>query len=65
MAAEREYKELSCRDFRLDCDFTVRAKSEDDLMRECRDHACSTHGKCGTSPETDARIRSRIRDVWS
>jgi predicted small metal-binding protein len=49
----------------MDCDFTVRAKTEEELMRECREHACSAHGKCSTSPGAEAKMRSRIRDVWS
>jgi hypothetical protein len=32
-------------------------------LLKCRDHACDAHGKCWNSPETDARIRRRIRDV--
>ena len=65
MADEKNQKELSCRDFRMDCDFTVRGRTEEELLRECREHACSAHGKCSTSPGAEAKIRSRIRDVWS
>ena len=60
---EKQYKELSCKDFRSDCDFTVRAESEAEILMKCRDHACNAHGKCWNSPETDVRIRRRIRDV--
>jgi predicted small metal-binding protein len=60
---EKQYKELSCKDFRSDCDFTVRAENEAEILMKCRDHACNAHGKCWNSPETDARIRRRIRDV--
>ncbi len=60
--AARE-KELSCRDFRQDCDFTVRAKSEEDILDKCRVHACNTHGKCNDSPEIREKIRSHIREV--
>ncbi len=65
MADVKEYKELSCKDFRKDCEFTVRAKTEDELMKECREHACNAHGKCNISPATEERIKSKIRDVWS
>ena len=60
----KEYKELTCKDFRADCDFMVRAKTEDELMRYCRDHACSVHGKCGDSPESREKIKSRIKNVF-
>jgi predicted small metal-binding protein len=56
-------KELGCRDFRQDCDFTVRAKSEEEILNKCRVHACSAHGTCSTSPEMREKIRSHIRDV--
>ena len=56
-------KELGCRDFRQDCDFTVRARSEEEILNKCRVHACSAHGRCSTSPEMREKIRSHIRDV--
>jgi predicted small metal-binding protein len=61
---EREYKELSCKDFRQDCDFTIRGKTEEEVLNKCLEHACSAHSKCGDSPETREKIKSRIKDVW-
>jgi len=61
MADKQEaYKELSCKDFRSDCDFTIRAKTEEILLERCRKHACSAHDKCATPPE---KIKSRIKDI--
>ncbi len=57
------YKELSCKDFRSDCDFTIRAKTENELLDKCREHACSAHGKCSDSPEAMDKIKSHIRAV--
>ena len=57
---QEEYKELSCKDFRSDCDFTIRAKTEEIFLERCRKHACSAHDKCATPPE---KIKSRIRDI--
>ncbi len=34
---EKKHKELSCKDFRSDCDFTVRAESEAEILMKCRD----------------------------
>ena len=59
----KEYKELNCRDFRSDCNFTVRAETEEQVMKECELHACSAHGKCLTSPRIKEKIKSRIKDV--
>jgi predicted small metal-binding protein len=61
----KKYKELSCKDFRSDCNFTARAESEQEVLDLCREHACSAHDKCSTSAASEERIRSRIRDVWS
>jgi predicted small metal-binding protein len=61
---EKEYKELSCKDFRSDCDFSIRAETEEEVLNKCREHACSSHGKCDDSPRTREKIKSRIRDVW-
>ena len=59
----KEYKELSCRDFKSDCGFMVRAETSEELMKYCQEHACSVHGKCGSSPESREEIKSRIKDV--
>ncbi len=56
-------KELGCKDFRQNCDFTVRAKSEDEILDKCREHACKAHGKCDDSPEIREKVKSRIRAV--
>lgn len=65
MAADaKQYKELSCKNFRSDCDFMIRAETSEELMRYSLEHACNTHGKCDSSPESIAKTKSRIRDVW-
>ncbi|MGB7575920.1 MAG: DUF1059 domain-containing protein [Thermodesulfobacteriota bacterium] len=56
-------KELSCRDLRQGCDFSVRAKTEEEILDKCKVHACSAHGRCSTSSEMREKIRSHIRDV--
>jgi len=56
-------KELSCSGFGQDCGFTVRAKTENEILDRCQAHACSAHGKCSVSREMREKIRSHIRDV--
>jgi predicted small metal-binding protein len=63
METKKEFKELSCSDFRPDCDFTVRAATEEELLDKCQEHACNVHSKCGESPEIREKLRSRIRAV--
>jgi len=61
----KEYKELSCRDFKADCDFMVRAETADEVMKYCQQHACDVHGKCECerSSESREKIKSRIRSI--
>jgi len=59
----RSEKELGCRDFKQSCDFTVRSKSEDEILDKCQAHACKAHGKCDDSAATREKVRSRIREV--
>ena len=60
----KQYKELHCKDFRSDCGFMIRAETSEELMRYSQEHACNVHGKCGSSPESMEKIRSRIKDAW-
>lgn len=64
MAREKKEYELSCSDFRPDCNFTVRAETVEEVLDQCQKHACTAHWKCTDSPEMRKRIRSRIREVW-
>jgi predicted small metal-binding protein len=56
-------KELSCRDFGQDCGFTVRAKTDKEILNKCQAHVCSAHGKCSISSEMREKMRSHIRNV--
>ena len=61
--AKREYKQLSCRDFGADCDFLVRAETEEEVLRVASDHGCRIHGECEISPEKKEKARSLIKSV--
>jgi predicted small metal-binding protein len=60
-----EYKQLRCKDFRADCDFISQATTEQEAMKQFQEHACSTHGKCITSPEIEKRLKSRMKSLWA
>ncbi len=59
----KEYKDLSCRDFRADCNFVVRVETAEEVMRKCEEHACIVHGKCGSSPQIKGKMKSRMKNV--
>ena len=60
--ASREYKQLNCRDFGADCDFMVRAETEEEVVRVAGEHACRVHSKCGI-PSDQGKIKSLIKSV--
>jgi predicted small metal-binding protein len=61
--AGKEYKQLNCRDAGADCDFLVRAETEDELIRIVSDHGCRVHGLCEFSSELESQVRSHIQIV--
>jgi predicted small metal-binding protein len=54
-------KHLRCRDVGMDCDFEVRGKTEDEVMRQAAAHAQRTHGIQEITPELADRVRKAIR----
>ena len=59
-----EHKEISCKDFRTDCDFKARGKTDSEVMDRCEEHACNSHAKCGIFGPSKDSMRMRIRQVW-
>ncbi len=60
---KKQTKEINCSDFRSDCDFTIRGKTEKEVLDKCQEHACSAHDKCDDSAEIRDKIKSHIRDI--
>jgi hypothetical protein len=42
----------------------VQAKTTEEVMEYGYDHSCTVHSKCGSSPETDERMKSLIKNIW-
>ncbi len=55
--------ELSCRDMGIDCDFTARSKSEDEVLRKMQDHGCKVHQKCDLSFQEREDLKEHLREV--
>lgn len=55
-------KVLRCRDVGMDCDFVVRAGTEEELMKKAAEHAQTTHNMKEIPPEVAAKVRAAIRD---
>ncbi len=55
-------KVLRCKDVGMDCDFEVRATTEDEILRQAGEHANTAHGMKEIPPEVVAKVRAAIRD---
>ena len=58
-------KSVNCRDVGVDCDFVARGETEDDVLRQCGEHARSAHGFADIPPELVDQVRAAIRDESS
>jgi len=60
-----EYRELSCKDCGVDCDFTVRARTVQEVVDQCAAHAGQVHGWKGFDQELYTKMRASIRTVYA
>jgi predicted small metal-binding protein len=57
-------KELRCADVGFECDTTIQADTEDEIMAQAAQHAQSVHGMSESELQQNApAIRGAIRDV--
>lgn len=63
MKESKEHKELCCRDVGVDCDFTARGGTIQEVVDRCAEHAIAAHGWKGFGPELFGRMRAHIRTV--
>ena len=61
--AGKKYREISCRDAGADCDFMVRAETEEEILKIVADHACHSHKMCEFSPELKEKVLSHMKTV--
>ena len=57
-------KQLRCADVGFECDATIQAESEDEVMAQAAEHAQSVHGLSDTDlQQNESAIRGAIRDM--
>jgi len=56
-------KSLSCRDVGVDCDFTICAKTEDEIFKKAKEHGKKVHNMSEIPKDLYDKARSAIRDV--
>jgi predicted small metal-binding protein len=59
---ETYMKVIRCRDVGVDCDFEARGQTEQEVLRECTEHARSAHGMEEIPAELVAKVKAAIRD---
>lgn len=62
--AQKEYRELHCRDIGTDCDFLVRAETAEEVLRVAGEHGCQAHNLCEITPEAKDRMNNLVKSVW-
>ena len=62
--AQRIYRQLSCRDAGVDCDFLVRAETENEVLSLAGEHACRVHNLCQVTPEMKDKMLSSTASIW-
>ena len=55
-------KVFRCRDVGFDCDYVVRADTEEDLLKQAAEHAKAVHNMKEISEEVVAKVRAAIRE---
>lgn len=55
-------KVLRCRDVGLDCDFEIRAETEEEILKKAAEHAQTTHNMKEITEEIVEKVRAAIRD---
>jgi predicted small metal-binding protein len=61
VSAIEEYKEYTCSD--PECDFSIRAKTEDEIIEHAHMHQELEHGVKERSPKTEKEIVAHITPV--
>lgn len=56
-------KSLSCKDVGSDCNFSVCAKTEDEIFAKVKEHAKQVHNMSDIPKDLYDKARSAIRDV--
>lgn len=58
-----QYKQLTCRDAGADCDFLVRAETEEEVLEVAGGHGRRVHGYPEITPEMTAAMQGIVKTV--
>jgi predicted small metal-binding protein len=54
---------ISCRDAGVDCDFSAKAGTVEELMQLCADHGAKEHNMKGFGPELFLKMRNCMKTL--
>jgi predicted small metal-binding protein len=55
-------KVLRCRDLGFDCDFVIRAGTEEEILKQAAEHAKAAHNMREIPAEVVTKVRAAIRE---
>lgn len=55
-------KVVKCRDVGVDCDFEARGETEQEVLKQCAEHASTAHGMDVLSPDLAAKVKGAIHE---
>jgi predicted small metal-binding protein len=55
-------KVLSCRDVGVDCDFEARGQTDQEIFRQCQEHARKAHGMDEIPIELAVKMKAAIHE---
>jgi predicted small metal-binding protein len=59
---EIHMKVIRCRDVGVDCDFEARGQTEQEVLKECTEHARSAHGMEEIPAELVTKVKAAMHD---
>jgi predicted small metal-binding protein len=54
---------INCRDVGVDCEFSTRANTVEQVIEQCADHGREQHGMKSFPPEFYAKMRACLHEV--
>lgn len=58
----RMAKIVTCRDVGVDCDFVAKGETEQEVLKQCAEHARTAHGMTELPSDLATKVRGAIRD---
>ena len=56
-------KQFACRDIGMECEFTARAETDEELMSQIKEHAKTAHNMAKIDAKTMKRMKAAIKSV--